>query len=154
MKLEIQPLTLEAIAYVIANMTEEDRQETIAANIDPIAAFTKGFEESPISGTFSLGDRALAIFGCMPDPNNKGVGIPWMVATPEFRKHPRDGAQLTMEVVEGMNHHFKTLHNYVHCQHAVAKRWLTWCGFLISETLTGPGNQFHYFIRHGDANHV
>lgn len=154
MKLEITPLTTEGVAHVIANMTDEDRAEIIAAGIDPLQAFTHGMEKSQITGAFSLGEKALAVFGCMADPNHEQTGIPWMIATPEFRTHPRDAAELTMAVVEVMQHHFPKLHNLVHCKHLIAQRWLSWCGFQISEELSGPGNQFHYFARYGDQQYV
>lgn len=154
MRLTITPLTSEGLASVIANMTEEDRAEVIAAGIDPLQAFTHGMDQSPISGAFSLDDRPLAAFGCLPDTINPGAGIPWMIATPEFRTHPRDAAELTMAVVEVMQHHFPKLHNLVHCKHLIAQRWLSWCGFQISEELSGPGNQFHYFARYGDQQYV
>jgi hypothetical protein len=154
MKLEITPLTQEGMAHVIANMTQEDHAEIIAAGIDPLKTFTHGMEQSKISGAFSLGDKALAVFGCMADPRLENVGIPWMIATDEFRTHPRDAAELTMAVVEVMQHHFPTLHNLVHCDHAIAQRWLSWCGFQISEERSGPGNQFHYFARYGDQQYV
>lgn len=154
MKLAITPLTHEGLAHVIANMSEEDRAEVIAADIDPIKAFTAGMEDSLITGAFSLDGVPLAAFGCMADPRAKGTGIPWMITTPEFRTHPRDAAMLTMEVVETMQHHFGLLHNLVHRKHAVAQRWLTWCGFQIGDEPSGPGNQFFYFQRHGDHQHV
>lgn len=152
MKLEIKPLQIEHVSHVINNMTEEDRAEVVAAKIDPILSFTHGFKQSPISGIFALGDEALAIWGCIPDDREKDTGIPWMVATPEFRNYPRDAAELTMNVVEHMNHSFPKLHNLVHKNHEVAKRWLSWCGFQVFDKLIGPGNQFHYFVRYGDIH--
>lgn len=154
MKLEITPLTQDGLSHVIANMTQEDRDEIMAAGIDPIKAFTTGMEKSQITGAFSLGDKALAVFGCIADANHKDTGIPWMIATDEFRTHPRDAAELTMAVVEVMQHAFPRLHNLVHCKHAIAQRWLSWCGFQISTELSGPGNQFHYFARYGDQQYV
>ena len=154
MKLEIKHLTFESLLHVIANMTEEDRAEVIAAGIDPIKAFTQGMERSAITGAFLLGDKALAVFGCMADPNHQDTGIPWMIATSEFRTHPRDAAELTMAVVKVMQGNFKTLHNLVHCKHTIAQRWLTWCGFQICDTLSGPSNQFFYFVRYGDQSNV
>lgn len=154
MKLAISPLTHEGVAHVIAHMSEEDRAEVIAAGIDPIKTFITGMEQSPVTGAYTLDGEVLAVYGCMPDPRLKGTGIPWMIATAEFRDHPRDVAELSMPMVESMHRHFHLLHNLVHCKHAVAQRWLTWLGFEISDEPSGPGNQFFYFHRYGDQHHV
>ena len=154
MKLALQPLTASDVAHVIANLTDEDRAEIIAADIDPVAVFLDGMETSSITGKFALAGKALAIFGCRADPRDAKVGIPWMVATPEFRDHPRDAATLTLSVVESMQQAFPLLHNLVHCKHSVAQRWLTWCGFEITDEPTGPANQFFYFFRQGEPKHV
>lgn len=140
-------LTDDHLLHVLEHMTPEDAAEVRAAGIDPLEAFMFGAKNSTILGAaVKDGDEPVAIFGCLADQSNPTAGIPWMVATPEFRRHPRDGMVLSRHVAERMQWQFDRLHNLVHCQHITAIRWLSWMGFTIDiDHPTGPGEAFYYF---------
>lgn len=148
----IQPLTEEGLAEVLRNLSAEDRAELHAAGLaDAEAVFRGARVSSTLSGQVERDGRAVAIFGCTPAPN-QGVGIPWMVATPEFRQRPRRAMELSRQVVGDMQRAYRTLVNWVHVRHTFAMRWLPAIGFTISEDPCGPGGEFRQF--EWSADHV
>lgn len=145
--LTLIPLTDDHLLHVLEHITPEDAAEVQASGIDPLESFMFGAKHSTILGTVVKdGTEPVAIFGCLPDPNHLHTGVPWMVATPEFRRHPRDGMALSRQVVDQMQAAFPKLHNLVHDQHITAIRWLSWLGFTIDiEHPTGPCGAFYHF---------
>lgn len=141
-----EELTESDLIAVLSNISPEDAAEINAAGItDVMADFSRGMYESAVTGCVVLGDTPVAIFGCMPDANNEGTGIPWMVATPAFRHHKRRAMTLSEQVICRMRTAYPYLHNWVHAEHATAIRWLSWLGFSIGEEPVGPGGQFLHF---------
>lgn len=149
----ILPLTDAHLEHVLAHMTPEDAAEVRASGMDAGESFRFGARNSIVSGAVVHQGEAVAIYGCLPDPNHLNAGVPWMIATPAFRAHPREGMSLSRQVVGQMRASFHKLHNVVHDQHIVAIRWLLWLGFSIDMGHpTGPGRAFYHF--HWSSNDV
>jgi hypothetical protein len=147
--MDLQRLRDQDIDEVLANLTPEDRAELDAAQIhDPRTAFQIGAVGATVLGAVVHDGKAVAIYGCTPDPHTPGAGIPWMVATPTFRQHRRRAMALSRQVVADMQSHHVLLHNFVHREHMVAIPWLSWLGFEIDMSRGhGANDAFFYFRR-------
>lgn len=145
--LTLSPINDDQVLHVLLNISPEDAAELTAAGLEPMESFLSGISKSVIVGLVIKDDaEPVALFGCVPDTRQPNTGIPWMVATPEFRKHPRDGMALSRQVVGQMQEKFNHLHNLVHNEHWTVIRWLSWCGFTLElETPQGPNDAFFYF---------
>lgn len=142
--LSLRSLTDADIVHVLGNLNPEDQQEIVASQVaDALAMFRAGAESAVLCGCVACGEEAAAIFGLdMLD----GIGVPWMVATPEFRAHPRDAMRLSREVITQMRANAPRMHNVVFAEHEVAICWLTWLGFTVDRTRrVGPNDDFFYF---------
>lgn len=137
----LQPLTEAGLEHVLANLAPEDRAELAAAGQAP-SVFRDAMHASPITGQVELDGEPVAIFGCTTGP---GYGIPWMVATLAFRRHPRQSMAVSNEGVARMKSAFPVLRNLVHIRHGYAMRWLPRLGFVIDDQPAGPGGVFRQF---------
>jgi hypothetical protein len=145
--MHIEPLTLEAVRHVVANMSPEDAREVAAAGVAALESFTFGMDKSALSGCVVLAGQPVAIWGCVPDTQNAGAAIPWMIATPQFRTRKREAMDLSRGVIDLMQGSFSRLHNVVHAEHIIAQRWLRWLGFTIEVVRVDQNGDFFYFHR-------
>lgn len=88
---------------------------------------------------FGIGQRTLM----------DNVGIPWLLGTPEIRKHPRPFLNLSKHWIDAAmwSYSYERLENWVDVRHTRAVKWLKWLGFTIEEpTPFGPDRMlFHRF---------
>lgn len=135
------------VTHVLNHISPEDAAELQASGLDPVASFMFGYDHSVILNCVVTPDRTpVAIYGCVLDGRYPDTAIPWMVATPEFRQHPRSAMALSRQVIAQMQDRFANLHNLVHAEHFTAIRWLSWLGFTIElDTPQGPDDAFFYF---------
>jgi hypothetical protein len=88
-------------------------------------------------GYAALADgKTAVIFGIGPSLE-KGLGVPWLLATEEIERHPvtfyRASKRLFPKVTEG----YDRLVNWVDARNTLSLRWLAWLGFE-----TGPPVSF------------
>ncbi len=154
MKLDLVPLTNEAIEHVIAHLSADDRAELAAANIRyPLEIFLRARREAVVSGAATRGKEVIAIWGVCPHPQDAEVGLVWMVGTEDVRGTGRAGARLSRTALARIRPHFRQLVNWVHVEHRRAIAWLWWLGFHIERTPVGPGGAFLTFWMRG-GKHV
>lgn len=144
--LTLSPLKDGHIQHLVDNLSAADAIELQDAGIEAGYAFAQGVKTSLFVESVVKGDEPVAIFGLAPDPSNKQAGIPWVLVTEEFRRHPRASLDLSRQVLDRMQQSYSYLHNIVHAKHEIAIRWLKWCGFVIEDGKPlGPNNAFYYF---------
>lgn len=89
-------------------------------------------------------DEILMVFGLS---SVDGVGVPWMVASPNVTKYTKILMRYAKKVIKGMNEQFPLLINYVDSRNVDHIRWLQHMGFKFSgvEHMIDriPFKQFH-----------
>jgi hypothetical protein len=87
------------------------------------------------------------IFGIGPSLE-KGLGVPWLLATEEIERHPvtfyRASRRLFKEVSAG----YERLVNWVDARNVLSLRWLEWLGFRMEPAVPfgAMGLGFHRMI--------
>lgn len=137
-------LTLADMQTVLDRCTPADAEELKAAGLEySVEPFRSAIEGGRFLGAIWSHHAPVAAFGCIAHVLDEKIGIPWMIATPEFRLHPREAMALSRQQVDLMQGAFDWLYNLVHCEHLVAIRWLMWLGFHVElDKPTGPGGAF------------
>lgn len=154
MKLDLVPLTDEAIEHVIANLCAADRAELAAANIRyPLEIFLRAGREAVVSGAVTRGEEVVAIWGACAHPQDANVGLVWMVGTDGVQGTGRAGARTSRAALARIWPHFSQLVNWVHVEHQRAINWLWFLGFHIEHTPVGPDGAFLTFWMKG-GRHV
>lgn len=154
MKLDLVPLTDEAVEHVIANLCDADRAELAAANVRyPLEVFMRARREAVVSGSVTRGKEVVAIWGACTHPQDAEVGLVWMVGTDGVQGTGRAGARISRAALASIRPHFSQLVNWVHVDHQRAIAWLWWLGFHIERTPCGPDGKFLTFWMKG-GRHV
>ena len=154
MKLDLVPLTDEAIEHVIANLCEADRAELAAGNVRyPLEIFLRARREALVSGAVTRGEEVIAIWGVCQHPQEADVGLVWMVGTDGVQGTGRAGARISRAALARMRPHFAHLVNWVHVEHHRALHWLHWLGFHVEPQRVGPNQAFRTFWMQG-GKHV
>jgi len=139
-------LNADDLQHVLDHCTPEDGAELDAAGLPHTAeALAIGLNQDGLLGAIWSPHGPVAAFGCVPHPENPLVGVPWMIATPQFRQYPREAMKHSREQITAMRQRFDALLNWVHCEHAVAIRWLGWLGFNVEHQPVGPNGAFLEF---------
>lgn len=146
----IEPLTEQAVDFVLAHLRATDREEMKASGLKyPREAFLHAMRQAPYCGAMVSGGVPIAIFGVNPLEGEPDVGLCWLVGTDGVRAERIGFARCSRRVLEGMRECFPVLRNWVFSRHAGTIRWLRWLGFEIDETPVGPGGQFYAFGQGG-----
>jgi hypothetical protein len=128
----IVPAHTDHLFWLASNMSEADRDECMASvGLGPYRALADSLERSVAAWTGMVDDsRPVCMFGVSPMDILGGVGSPWLLGTPEIRKHAKTFLRLNRQYVPRMLDLFPVLVNYVDARHTVAIRWLKRLGFL------------------------
>ena len=150
MKLDVRPVTQDAIDYVLKHLSMADRAEMQASGLqEPPEVFSLAAQEATQAGVVYADGEPAALFGVNPMPGDPDHGIVWMVATDKFAASGIAGAVLSRRVILQMRARFAVLSNVVHAEHARAVRWLAWLGFDVDQKPVGPGGAFRAFQMEG-----
>ena len=80
--------------------------------------------------TSILADGELVcIYGCVRKDELSGVGYPWLLATPELKKHGRIFARYVKRFLQEMLEDYDVFLNYGDAENKTSVRWMTWLGF-------------------------
>lgn len=141
--------TADDIDELVANMREQDVAECRAAGHDDLRAIVaEGVHISSMVWTARVDGHLAAIFGCAPyDPQMPGIGVPWLLGTPEIPRHRRILARHAAPYIGRMLAAHPHLLNVVHARNTVATAWLRRMGFALQGAAPhGPhGEPFHAF---------
>lgn len=154
MAVDIVPGTDAEMLEVLADLRPIDLLELSLTSADPVGSIAQGWRASTYRGVFRVDGRPVVVFGVAPCAIQAGDGNPWMVATPEIIKVPRQFLQASRQVVGNMQRGFVELRNATHKDNAVSLAWLRWLGFRVSDEPVGPGGVFRIFSMPGDRQGV
>lgn len=144
-KVTLRPATIEDADLIGPRLRQSDAAELLAAS-GLSAADSLRFSIKASQGGFCMiaitdGGEPVLIWGVAPSPT-EGVGIPWMVATPEIYnpQYLRTFKKLCGEWVERMNKQFPLLINYVDHRNVTSILWLQALGFTFIELVPNYGH--------------
>jgi len=149
MAVDIVPGTDAEMFEVLADLRQIDMLELSLTSADPVGSIVRGWKASNYRGVFRVDGCPVVVFGVTPCAIQAGDGNPWMVATPEIVKVPRQFLQASRHVVDNMRRGFVELRNATHKDNTVSLSWLRWLGFRVSDEPVGPGGVFLIFSMPG-----
>ncbi len=102
-----------------------------------LAVLERGIASSSPCQAVVLGGRPLALFGVVPDGENRG--IVWLLGSDELGRHPRDIAVQGRAWIAHLHRQYSILWNYVDARNEQHLKWLAWCGFTVVRTVDEYG---------------
>lgn len=154
MQIEVREPTLDELIDLSNRLCDEDECEIRAMGLNPqLGIISTASESVEIQAAFK-GGLILSAWGVAITQDLAGIARPWMVMTPEGRKHPRTIMQISHAAVASWSRKYGYLENFVDSRHRQAVRWLKRIGFSVEPALPmGPyGREFHRF--HRELQHV
>lgn len=146
--IEVLPATLEHAEALAPRLRQADKDEIKAAvGEDPAAALVESVAFSPMSWAWLKDGEVVAMFGVAGHPLRPGVGVPWMLASPEIEHNKVTLLRQCRHYIGLMLERFPMIENYVDCRNTAAIQWLAWCGFALAEVIPFYGVQRLPFIR-------
>lgn len=149
MHIEIAPGTLAQVHQIIDNLREADRIELAVTSPDAAAAVLEGWHLSNYRRIFVADGEPIVVYGVCRAAHDADEGVPWMVATPQIERVPREFLAASKREIERMRSGFSELRNVTHRDNAVSQKWLQWLGFRIGTQPVGPGGQLLMFSMPG-----
>lgn len=148
-RLRVEEVSRDFLISLAYNMSDVDQKEVFLSTGDPpelVLMESVWISEWARAVVDDEGD-CIAIFGCAV---HEGVGVPWMLTSKKFLAHRREFARRCRRYIRHFYSKYDQLTNFVYADHAEAIRWLSWCGFTVSDeiTLAGPFSApFRIFTR-------
>ncbi len=136
------------LEFIAANMDPADVAEVWAMGrktpLEALEASSKVSRETYVGLAYGV---PICAFGIGQRTLLDNVGIPWLLGTPEIRKHPRPFLRVSKNWVERAARGYTRLENWVDVRHTRAVKWLKWLGFTVeAPTPFGPDLMpFHRF---------
>lgn len=135
MKISYSVPTEGAILEIASRMSAADQAEVMACSGNtPEQAIRESIQLSEVSIVYYQDGRPEAIFGVSPFA--VGVASPWLLATEEVRKKPREFLHASKYWIASFDDQYGTLFNLVDARHKRAIKWLRYLGF--EEVKTHP----------------
>ncbi|WP_017773847.1 hypothetical protein [Paraburkholderia kururiensis] len=145
--------TLDHVAYLAANLRDEDRAEVHAlTGADPERVIAFCAHTSIFSWVWLVDGNPAAIFGLSADSLMSETGMPWLLTTPLVELQPITFLRHGRTWRDRMAAMFPHLENYVDARYARCIRWLEWLGFEIHPAAPYGvhGMPFHRFEMRGN----
>lgn len=132
-----------------------DLQEIEAAiGEDPLIVLERSIAWSdPCYAVVCEGDKPIALFGTVPEADDKNVGIVWLLASPELTRHTFFFLRNSRRWVERLHERYKVLWNCVDARNETHIKWLRWCDFTFLRRVEEYGVErrpFYEFTRARD----
>jgi hypothetical protein len=125
-----RPVLHADIPLLSRKMREADAAEVMASSgHSPEEAIIYSFRVSEQTHVATFDNIPFAIFGLAQNPDWINVGIPWMLATDDIRKHPTAVAKVSKRWIKVFSERYEFLVNYVDVRNELSRHWLLWCGF-------------------------
>lgn len=93
----------------------------------------RSYELSEAAWVGLIGDNPVCAWGVVRTSILSSVGVPWLLATPEFEEEGLEIVKQSKTYSELMKSRFRLLTNYVDARQEKSIRWLKWLGFTIEE---------------------
>lgn len=136
----------ESAYYVACHLHPAEELQTFrATGINAKDAVLNTWNDSKRKWVIFKDAQPVVLFGVVDAGN--GIGIPWMVGTPEMAKIKIFLCKISARYIEKMKKEFTSLVNYVEVNNKLSIGWARWCGFTICPPIPyGPfGYLFHPF---------
>jgi len=151
-QIEIVPGSLAQVHQVIDELREIDRIEVSVTAPDWRQEILDGWIRSKYRRVFLCNGSPAGIYGVCDDPLLCGVGVPWMVATPEIERVGREFLLKSVAEIDRMRAGYVELRNATHKDNEISIKWLRWLGFRVSDAPIGPGGVLRFFSMPGLPN--
>ena len=148
-KIAIRKADSRDAAHLGEHMRLADRQEIWASHRITAPAVARLCVERYDAWCVDIDGEAAVFFGCS---EQHGVGVPWMLATDAITKIGVRFLLGSKPIVEEWQRQYGLLTNYVHAGNEVSRRWLTWLGFSLKESITINNERFYRFERRSDPH--
>jgi hypothetical protein len=130
MTAHVRPASIEDCYDLAPRLREADIAEIRASSgQSPLDALFEGVRRSTQS--YSVEDqngKLFAMFGVARHPYNDKVGIVWMLASDDIKKHARQLLREAKRWWSVLHNHYPVLWNLVDARNHVHIRWLKWAG--------------------------
>ncbi len=138
--MEIQEIdtTSKHIKELAKNLRPEDEREikdkTGTTNVQK--TLLKGFTMTNYCKSIFVDDKIAGIYGVVASLDDKNMGSPFLLCTPEIKKIKIRFIRECRDRVKDMQDKFPVLFNYIDSRNKLHLTWLKWCGFkLISKKM-------------------
>lgn len=128
----VKPASLEDAQWVASRLRKEDEQEIRhASGMEPSTVIDLSFDSSSMCfAMVPVGEPPVAIFGVSDDPTKTGLGIVWLLATDDVKRHALgvlEAARMYLRVF--LDVYPEGLHNIVWRENDTHLRWCNALGF-------------------------
>lgn len=145
---QIVPAGPEHALQLVSRLRKGDLDEIKASSgLDPEDALLLSVATSPRSWAWVHDGEVIALFGVGAAYGRPGVGVPWLLGSPEVEKHKIYFVRNSRRHIAEMLKVFPYLENHVDCRNTPSIQWLAWCGFALAEVVPFYGAQRLPFIR-------
>ena len=149
-KIKIVKATREHAFLIGSNLRQADIDELKQFDdTNPLKAVIDSFEGSQICKVVLIDDVPSIILG-VGEAEFQGCdyGIPWMLATDRIEKIKRAFVKGSAKELQAFEALHPKLFNYVHCENALAIRWLEWLGFNVDKSrMHGNFGNLYFFSK-------
>ncbi len=148
---EVRTSTIGDCLRLGPNLRNEDKEEILAAlGCEPTEGLTHTFFNSQACLTIVQDGEPTTMFGSGRMPDQKGVGMIWMLSSPELLKIKKPFLRESKRFIALLTAPYDVVMNYVDCRNLLHRRWLEWCGFVFiaKHDSFGVGKlPFYEFVR-------
>ena len=148
----VRPATHSDAADVAPRLRMADLQEVSASlGEPPINVLEEGIAAS--DPCYAVTDKAgcvLALFGVVPQADNREVGRIWLLGSQELVADRFYFARNSRLWIDCLQQRYRVLWNWVDARNEVHIRWLEWCGFrltAVDDAFGVEGRPFYEFQR-------
>ena len=141
------------ILYILNNLREEDKQEALIQKGDnyvyEIAQDILNNDGSFVLGCSKADNMPVVMGGCCAT-QEEGVGVVWMLATPEVEKHQFCLLKNIKELMSDFDRDYWLTYNLIFSKNFLAKRWLKKLGYSFNLAKPVGANipkDFEFFYR-------
>ncbi|WP_353094301.1 hypothetical protein [Methylibium sp.] len=142
-----EPGTPEAAAYIAAHLRDQDRAELAVMHPgeDAERLLLDALHGARWCNVVRVEGRPALIYG-VTDTAHAGIGVPWLLATPDLYRIKEAVREVAMAEVRLMAQTYVVLFNQVHAENTTAIEWLETLGFTIDrERPVGPTRALYNF---------
>lgn len=144
--MEIRDATERDLLELAPNLRAADHREILASfGESPEEALLYSLRMSPICKVGVDEEGVAGVFGCGPHPENKLVGVPWLMGTDRMARNVK-WFMRTAKIWKALFHlNYPHLWNLVDSRNTVHVRWITHMGFTFCGERSVKGVIFREF---------
>lgn len=128
--------TEDHISSIAARMRPADVEELrVSTGRAPDEALRYSIGRSDMAFTVMFDGVPETIFGCGPSSYLSREGCPWLLGTDALERNYRHFLRGSIFWVRKMREEYTMLRNAVDDRNEISKRWLSWLGFELGDTV-------------------